>query len=378
MSFKLQPEIFKEVGFDKKRLEVFKKTRKINTIMDLYENQLTELFEILYSPKSKDVKAKKQFAKDCLTSTNKHKGVWVYLPWQETLIHTLSEDDYYQLRTNRNRDLITEAEQKKLKSFTAGIAGLSIGSNMAEVLVHLGIVNIKISDFDELATSNLNRVAFGLPQIGSNKATLTAHKLYEIDPFIKLQVFETGLNKNNLVSFLAGTKKLNTVIDAIDDFEIKIRLRLEAKKLRVPVLMFTNLGDSCLVDIERYDQEKNLEIFNGLLGNLPEKILKSKITKQDKQKLAAKLVGIENIPTKALASLPQIGKTLAGRPQLISTVSVSSGLGGFIVRKIALNEPCPSGRYLVQFDSAIFSQKKIPDPYSKEPGRDKIISKLAQ
>jgi hypothetical protein len=369
------PIVFREGALHEKSLEHLRRYYKNLNLIDIYDKQVEELFEITY-PNNTERKLNKSKFFGGKPTNSKIKGVWVFFPWNSTLVHMLGENDYYSLRTNRNRNLITKKEQKKLSTFIVGIAGLSIGSNIALTLVRLGINSLKISDFDTLVTSNLNRVPTNLLEIGVDKTELATRKLYEIDPFINLETFGQGLTKKTLKNFLVGTKKLNVVIDAIDDFEMKILSRLEARKQGIPVVMFTNLGDSCLLDIERYDKEKNIEIFNGLLGNTPETILKSKMTAQDKQKFAAKLVGVDNVPTKALDSLLEIGKTLVGRPQLSSTVSTSSGLAGFIIKKLALGEYCPSGRYLVRFETAIFSEKKSSKPYLSEPKRDKVISSL--
>ena len=72
---------------------------------------------------------------------------------------------------------------------------------------------------------------------------------------------------------------------------------------------------------------------------------------KNKTKLAAKIVGIEHIPNRAIESLMKIGKTLVGRPQLGSTVSISAGIAAYIIRKIATKEKWPSERLLLHFDS---------------------------
>jgi tRNA A37 threonylcarbamoyladenosine dehydratase len=362
--------IFRSQASPEELMSKLRKSYKNIQAKDIYKEQLEELLEI-NNPGNENRGSKKNKSNDI-----KDRGVWVYYPWNSTLVHTLDENDYYKLRTNRNRDLLTETEQLKFRDFKVGIAGLSIGSNIAISLAHLGTKKLKISDFDDLSTSNLNRVPFGLSEIGDKKAELTAQKLFEIDPFINLQIFDEGLTGKNIENFLIRKGKLDVVVDALDDFEVKILLRLSARKHQIPVLMFTNLGDGCLVDVERYDKDKNMEIFNGLLGSVPEKILKSKMTEQDKHKFAVKLVGTDNIPTKALESLLQIGKTLVDRPQLSSTVTVSSGLAGFIIKKIALDEHSPSGRYLIPLEATVFSENKTSKPYSNEQGRNKVITKI--
>ena len=370
-----KPTILEEGLFnneDRKNLEKKLVWRKV----DIYEKQIRELFEVLYPQDSKDEKKLTSFLKKLTNPNPNLKGVWVYFPWNGFLVHTLNEKDYFLIRTNRNRDLINPEEQEKLKTFTVGIAGLSIGSNMAFAMAHLGICNFTIADFDELVTSNLNRTRFGIHEVGVNKAVLTSQKLYEINPFVKLEVFEKGLNGNLLTDFILGDQPLKLIVDALDDFEIKVRLRMEAKKAKIPVLMVTSLGDSCLVDVERYDIDPEIEIFNGLLGKLPEEILSSKLTEQDKQKFAAKIVGIEHIPTRALESLFKIGKSLVGRPQLASTVSIGSGIATYIVKKVAIEENWPSGRKLLHFDSGFLEKKDAAKVYESDITRKEILRKL--
>lgn len=372
-----KPLILREGDFKKLDLEKIKTTRKIWKIIDVYKDQLSELFEVLNPNQSQDGNKLFEFLKENPSSDPDLKGSWVYFPWTGLLVHMLNELDYYTLRTNRNRDIINENEQRILKNFSVGIAGLSIGSNMALTLAHLGVSkNLKIADFDTLTTSNLNRVPAGIHNIGSNKAVLAAHKLYDIDPFTDLQIFANGLNKQNLENFLAGKKKLSIVVDAIDDFEIKIHLRMVAKKLRIPVLMVTNLGDSCLVDVERYDLNHKTEFFNGLLGTLSKEILSSKLSETDKTRFAAKIVGVEHIPTKALESLSKIGNALVGRPQLASTVSIGAGIATYIIRKIAVEGKWPSKRLLLHFDSAFLDIKDASKIYDSEKGRKNLIKKL--
>ena len=129
---------------------------------------------------------------------------------------------------------------------------------------------------------------------------------------------------------------------------MKVLVRIEAKKARIPVVAFANLGDSILADIDRYDLDGSLPLFNGLLGDFPEEILK--MPDEDKNKYAVKMVGIENVPTRALESVKEIGKTLVGRPQLSSTVIFSGALGTYVTRQIVLGNELKSGRYLIKFE----------------------------
>ena len=42
-------------------------------------------------------------------------GVWVWYPWRQTMVHVLDQEDFIELRTNRNRNRITREEQALLR-----------------------------------------------------------------------------------------------------------------------------------------------------------------------------------------------------------------------------------------------------------------------
>ncbi len=132
---------------------------------------------------------------------------------------------------------------------------------------------------------------------------------------------------------------------------MKILLRLKARKLGIPVIMMANLGDGILIDIERFDLDKKTPIFNGVIGDLPEKILDN--PDEDVNKYAVQIVGKENIPDRAIESVMEIGKTLIGRPQLSSTVTIAGGLATYLTRKIALKELNWGGRKMIKFDEVL-------------------------
>lgn len=349
------PIILREGSYTKEELAPLEE--QAFTIKDLYASQLSELFEI-ENPSlifKKDFKQLQKVFLEKNATNNIFKGDWVYFPWSKTLIRMLSEADFKKVLTARNKNLITEEEQEKLFESTISLTGLSVGSGIAATLAHMGIGGtFKIADFDTLDTSNLNRVRTGLTKVGEKKLKILTEELFEINPYITIIPYEEGLSDDNLKDFVKDT---DIIFEIIDDFKMKMKLRFEARKRRVPLMMLTNLQDSVLIDIERYDREENLPIFNGRIGNLEEEILSSEISKEDEKRFAIGIVGKENLPERLLASVQDIGKTLVGRPQLASTVSIGSGMAAYFARKIVLREGVPSGRTLVTFDSFIEHKK---------------------
>jgi hypothetical protein len=335
------------------RLAWFKRRYPIREVRDIYELQLEELFEVTHprlrhSPHYGE--KLREFLEKRLRPRKKLIGNWVYFPWSGVLLHTVTEEEYELLRTNRNQELITREEQQKLRRFVPAVMGLSIGNGLAVALAHQGVgKTMKLADHDALATTNLNRVRVGLPGVGVPKMTLTSREIYEINPYADLMLFPQGVTSQN-VSLLMRAPKPDVIFEAIDDFEMKVRIRLAARNAGVPVVMLTNLGDQVLIDVERYDKNRRLPLFHGLIGKTVEQILTRPITEADKQRYAVRIVGKRNVPPRALRSVKQIGKTLVGRPQLMSTVTVASGLSAYLARRLALGEPLESGRKLVKFE----------------------------
>lgn len=340
----MEPIILHEGKYSQNDLKKLRRQRHWGTV-DIYEDQSKEVFEVTHPSLVGKPSYERKLKLFTQKRAKKADGDWIYYPWNGTLLHCVTEKEYNLLRTNRNRDLITPQEQSKLRRSCVAIAGLSVGSGIASTLTYQGIGTMKLAEFDTLETTNLNRMRATLADVGKKKIDITCEQLYEINPFLNLVPYPEGLTKANLLSFVYQKPKPNVIFEIIDDFEMKILLRIEARKARIPVISTANLGDSVLIDVERFDRNPHTPLFNGILANLPEQILKN--PNENKHKYAVLMVGKHLVPPRALSSVAQIGKTLVGRPQLGSTVTTSSGIAAYITRMILLNQNLASGRYHV-------------------------------
>jgi len=358
MSDQISPPIILHGGRTTvKDLKRLARRRRVWRTVDVYESQLGELFEILHpderlSPTFANGRA--AFIEERRRPDPRMRGDWIYYPWNGRLVHTVEEQDYRLIRTNRNRYIVTAEEQGKLARACVALAGLSIGAHFAIGLAYSGIgQTLKLADFDTLATSNLNRVRAGLADIGSPKIEIVAQQVYDVDPYADLLLFPEGLSEANLQSFLHDGGRPDVIFEAIDDFVMKINLRLAARQARIPVVMLTNLGDSLLVDIERYDLDPHLPLFNGLIGDTPEEIVSAPLTEAAKVKYAITIVGAEHIPTRVLDSLDALNRALVGRPQVFSTVTIGGGVAAYLARRLVLGQPLKSGRMLLRLGQSL-------------------------
>lgn len=326
----------------------------ISETVDIYASQLEELAVIKFQGSTEEM--------------------WLYMPWTKVLLHTVDAESLFALRTNRNRLLVSEQEQQQLRKAVVGVAGMSVGSGIALGLVYSGIADtIKIADRDTLDTSNLNRLRETLSSVGKSKVTLAAQHIYDLNPYATVHQFDDGVTTENIDIFFTDPN-LSVVIDEIDDFKMKVQLRLKAKEHKTPLLMFTSLGDNILVDIERYDLDEELQPFHGLIGDTVNDIVSAdNITPEDIRRYSVSLVGPEYIPTRALQSVLEMGRSLAGRPQLYSTIAVDGGLAAYAVRRIILGSGPTSGRYFVKFHELLGLEDTS---FSDSDERRDVLTKL--
>ena len=339
----------------------------IAQLRDVYDAQLSELAEIRLP--DGHASARERFIKEYRLSLP---GSWSHYPWLDLALRTISSDDYYELRTNRNRNLLTSEEQSLLRDASVGIAGLSVGSNIAAALCHVGIgARFVLADHDLVATSNLNRTGARVLDVGCPKVEVAARALLEIDPFIECTLYDEGLDARFVDDFVAAS---DVVLDELDDFQMKVLLRVGAEKHGKPLVMATNLGDSVLVDIERWDEpDAELSPFNGKLEGLSiGDLMETNLSTEQISRFAAQVVGVDNVPLRALRSLPLIGKDLVGRPQLGTTAWMGAGLAAVAVREILLKRPMASGRYRFAIADAL----ELGDDHGTRDERMLVMAQL--
>lgn len=373
-----KPIIFTEGSYDDKKIKKFMRDHAIWRFKDVYGSQLTELFQTAHPAIRGTDREQKELAKFFAKRSHPKpsvRGNYVYFPWSGVLLHMVDEADLTVLRTNRTRDLITVGEQGILQKFTAGVAGLSFGNGIALALAYSGIAHsMKLADKDIFETTNLNRVRVGLSSVGELKTDVTAREIYEINPYADLHIYPQGLHDKNITHFVGDKPKLKILFDVVDNFAMKVRIRLAARSAKIPVVMLTSLEDSVLVDVERYDVDKKPEIFHGMLGDKIRELLTKDMTERDKARYAMMIVGPEHVSYRNMKSLSHIGDTLVSRPHLYGTVSIVCGIAAYIAKRIALHEDMPSVRQLVRFHDVIGA---APNHDDTPEARSAMLSKLA-
>jgi molybdopterin/thiamine biosynthesis adenylyltransferase len=122
----------------------------------------------------------------------------------------------------RNRGLITEEEQEKLRNSRVAIAGMGgVGGVHLITLARLGIGKFTIADPDIFEVANFNR-QYGatISNLGRNKAEAMAEMALDINPELNIRVMTDAIDEQNAGEFL---DEADLFVDSIDAFETSFR-----------------------------------------------------------------------------------------------------------------------------------------------------------
>jgi molybdopterin/thiamine biosynthesis adenylyltransferase len=273
-------------------------------------------------------------------------GCWVYYPWSRRLVHLLDETEFASLRTDRNKNKITAAEQAILRTKKIGLIGLSVGHSVATTLaLERGFGELRIADYDVLDLSNLNRIRSGVQNIGVSKTTIVSREISELDPYLNVRCYDEGITDDNLFDFLTADGGIDLLIDECDSIEVKLKCREMARELGIPVIMETS--DRGMMDVERFDLDPNRPILHGRTKGVGSIQLKD-MSQKEAFDLILGIVDVDNCSTRMKQSLPEIKKTISTWPQLGSDVVHGGAAVARLARNILLKEPVESGRFYSQ------------------------------
>lgn len=332
-------------------IQEIKESEKV-TVLDTIDGQLRELIKIQNPTRKITDNEYPVLIKTHLDGANiDDYGVWVYYPWSGYFVHLLPQEEFIETRTNRNRYKITREEQDFLRTRKIGVIGLSVGQSIAlTIAIERVCGEIRLADFDTVELSNLNRIRTGVQNLGVRKTILAAREIAEIDPFIKVRIYNDGITDENIDEFFTGDGKLDMLVEVCDGLNIKIQSRFKARELKIPVLMDTN--DKGMLDIERFDLEPDRPILHGLAGDLNPEMIKD-LTNEEKIPYILKMIGADTISTRLKASMMEVEQTINTWPQLASSVTLGGALTTDTARRILLDQMNSSGRYYIDFEDLI-------------------------
>ena len=135
----------------------------------------------------------------------------------------------------RNLGALTEAECALLREKTVLVAGCGgLGGYLIEMLLRLGVGEIRAADGDCFEASNMNRQLLSAPSLlGRSKAKTAAERAASVNPdvrFVAVPEFVTEANVDELV------RGCDAVLDALDNIASRLLLAKACAKAQIPMI----------------------------------------------------------------------------------------------------------------------------------------------
>ena len=306
----------------------------------------------------------------------------VFYPWNNTALKLLGPRSFATLRLARNRNKITRAEQARLRSRRVAVVGASAGHAIAYTIAQEGLAAaLRLADFDTIELSNLNRIPATLADLGLNKAVVLARRIAELDPYLDIDIFSSGVDESTIDAFLHN---IDVVVEECDSIDIKVLVRERARAMGIPVLMETS--DRGTLDVERFDLEPNRPLFHGRLGNVAASELKG-LSLADRGPHAVRIMSPETLSPRALASLLELDRTLTGWPQLGGDIALGAATIAAALRRLGSPNDLSSGRVQVDLDTHLGELSEAPydptlmaglaEPLPKDPEDPELSPELS-
>lgn len=331
---------------DREKFNSLYTSDEVTFIHDELSGQLRELMKCYHPSRQLSATELDTLVNQHLHGTDPEQyGVWVYYPWNRSMVHLLDEEEFITVRTNRNQLKITKEEQKLLRQKTIGVIGSSVGQSIAlTIATERACGTLRIADFDILELSNLNRIRAGVNSLGLSKVVVTAREIAEIDPYLNVEIYKEGITRDNIGSFLGESSKLDILVEVCDNIDMKIFCRLEARKQGIPVVMDTN--DRGMMDIERFDLDPGRPILHGLLEGISLEDLSS-LSPEQRMSMILKIVGADSISPRLRLSIAELQRSIYALPQLASSVVLGGAITTDVCRRILIGSFTASGRFYV-------------------------------
>ena len=135
----------------------------------------------------------------------------------------------------RNLGALTEEECAVLRGKTVFVAGCGgLGGYLIEMLLRLGVGEIRAADGDVFEASNLNRQLLSSPStLGSGKAAAAAARAREINPEVRFAAVSDFVTEENAAELVKGC---DAVLDALDNIAARRLLATACAEAGVPLI----------------------------------------------------------------------------------------------------------------------------------------------
>ncbi len=131
--------------------------------------------------------------------------------------------------------------QEKLAKAKVAVVGLGgLGTVASLYLTLAGVGYLRLIDQDTVEPHNLHRQVLYTPEdLHYPKAEVSAKKLMEVNPFVRVEAFPENLNVDNAEKLLKG---MDCVVDGLDNMRTRYIVNRTCIKLKIPYVFGAAIG----------------------------------------------------------------------------------------------------------------------------------------
>jgi tRNA A37 threonylcarbamoyladenosine dehydratase len=171
----------------------------------------------------------------------------------------------------RTELLVGSEKLGRLRRASILVVGLGgVGAYAAEMLCRSGIGQLTIVDGDKIHATNRNRQLIALASLeGLPKAGAMGKRLLDINPELKLTVYDEYIRDERMIEILGG--KFDFVIDAIDTLSPKVFLIFHSVSKGLKIVSSMGSGgkfDPSLVQVSDLSESYNCKLASILRKRL--------------------------------------------------------------------------------------------------------------
>ena len=135
----------------------------------------------------------------------------------------------------RNLGALSEAECALLREKTVLVAGCGgLGGYLIEMLLRLGVGEIRAADGDRFEASNLNRQLLSTPELlWKPKAEAAAERAAAVNPDVRFLAVPEFVTEANVGQLIRGC---DAVLDALDNIVSRTMLAKACAKAQIPMI----------------------------------------------------------------------------------------------------------------------------------------------
>ena len=200
-------------------------------------------------------------------------------------------------------NLIEEEKYNLIKQKVVLIVGIGgVGGYTIETLVRSGIENLILIDYDTFELSNINRQLYAnINTINKKKIEVAKENILQINPNAKIITIDKKLNKDNIN--ILDKYKIDYIIDACDDIEVKKELILKSIKNKIKIISSMGTGNKLnptlfeISDIRKTEYDPIAKKIRKFVkdNHIKEKIMV--VSSKEKPKKASSINSISYVPS---------------------------------------------------------------------------------